>query len=84
MAAGVPGVASDRGLEGLSVDDSSVPLRALRANKPAEYVTAISQLFDNPQLRDELSRNARQLVETEFTWESAGKLYEQVCLGSNG
>lgn len=80
MAAGVPIVASDRGLEGLAVDDASVPLRALRANHPQEYVTAISQLFDNPQLRDELSRNARQLVETEFTWESAGKRYEQVCL----
>ncbi|WP_089129310.1 glycosyltransferase family 4 protein [Tolypothrix sp. NIES-4075] len=84
MAAGVPIVASDRGLEGLSVDDASVPLRALRANNPAEYVTAISQLFDSPQLREELSRNARLLVETQFTWESAGKRYEQVCLGSNG
>jgi glycosyltransferase involved in cell wall biosynthesis len=78
MAAGVPVVGSDRGLEGLAVDK---PLRALRANQPAEYITAISQLFDNPQLRDELSCNARQLVETEFTWDSAGKRYEEVCLG---
>ncbi len=78
MAAGVPVVGSDRGLEGLAVDR---PLRALRANQPAEYITAISKLFDNPQLRDELSCNARQLVETEFTWDSAGKRYEDVCLG---
>jgi polysaccharide biosynthesis protein PslH len=82
MAAGVPVVGSDRGLEGLAVDSGSVPLRALRANKPDEYVTAISQLFDNSQLRDELSQNARQLVEIEFTWESAGKRYEQVLLES--
>ncbi|MHC5730178.1 MAG: glycosyltransferase, partial [Nostoc sp.] len=56
-------------------------LRALRANKPAEYVTAISQLFDHPYLRSELSHNGRELVETEFTWDMGGKSYEQVCLG---
>ncbi len=81
MAAGIPVVASDRGLEGLAVDAASHPLRALRANKPAEYVTAISQLFDRPHLRSELSHNGRQLVETQFTWDIAGKSYEQVCFG---
>ncbi|MBG1270666.1 glycosyltransferase family 4 protein [Nostoc sp. WHI] len=80
MAAGIPVVASDRGLEGLAVDGSSHSLRALRANKPTEYVTAISQLFDNPHLRSELSYNGRQLVETAFTWDIAGKSYEEVCL----
>jgi len=81
MAAGIPVVGSDRGLEGLAVDGDNVELRAIRANKPQEYVSAISKLFENPQLRAELSNNARKLVETEFTWESAGKRYEQVCLG---
>ncbi len=80
MAAGVPVVGSDRGLEGLAVDGSGISLGALRANVPAEYVTAISKLFDNPQLRSELSFNGRQLVEREFTWDIAGQLYEQVCL----
>ncbi|BAY77892.1 group 1 glycosyl transferase [Nostoc linckia NIES-25] len=81
MAAGVPVVGSDRGLEGLAVDGASKPLRALRANQPAEYISAISKLFENPQLRSQLSQNARQLVETEFTWDIAGKRYEQICLG---
>ncbi|MFN6540452.1 MAG: glycosyltransferase family 4 protein [Nostoc sp. EkiNYC01] len=80
MAAGIPIVASDRGLEGLAVDGTNQPLRALRANEPAEYVSAISKLFENPQLRSQLSQNARELVETEFTWDIAGKSYEQVCL----
>ncbi|MDJ0732532.1 MAG: glycosyltransferase family 4 protein [Nostocaceae cyanobacterium] len=80
MAAGVPIVASDRGLEGLPVDGTGVPLSALRANQPKEYINAISQLFDNPQLRTEVSVNARRLVETDFTWESTGKHYEQVCM----
>lgn len=81
MAAGIPIVGSDRGLEGLAVDDDGMSVAALRANQPAEYVDAISQLFEQPQLRAELSHNGRQLVETEFTWELAGKRYEQVCSG---
>jgi polysaccharide biosynthesis protein PslH len=81
MAAGTPVVGSDRGLEGLACDSPNVPLRALRANKPDEYVKAINQLFNNSQLRAELSQNARKYVESEFTWESAGKRYEEVCLG---
>lgn len=80
MAAGVPVVASDRGLEGLAVDSIDKPLRALRANKPAEYVQAISQLFTQPELRLEISRQARELIETEFTWEIAGHRYEQVLV----
>ncbi|MDM9379840.1 glycosyltransferase family 4 protein [Chlorogloeopsis sp. ULAP01] len=80
MAAGVPIVASDRGLEGLAVDGANVLLTALRANYPTEYVNAINHLFTNAQLREELSRNGRQLVEAEFTWDIAGKRYEQLCL----
>ncbi|HEY9694668.1 MAG TPA: glycosyltransferase family 4 protein [Oculatellaceae cyanobacterium] len=78
MAAGVPVVASDRGLEGLEVDDVGVPLRALRANTKSEYVYAISKLFENAQLREQLSKNARSLIETQYTWERMGSLYEQV------
>jgi glycosyltransferase involved in cell wall biosynthesis len=78
MASGTPIVASDRGLEGLAIDGANVPLRALRANTSAEYVTAISQLFEHPQLRSKLSQNARHLVESEYTWEIAGKRYEEV------
>jgi len=80
MAAGVPVVASDRGLEGLTVDEGTTPLRAIRANQPVEYITAISRVFTQPELRLELSHNARQLIESEFTWEIAGQRYEQVCL----
>jgi polysaccharide biosynthesis protein PslH len=80
MAAGVPVVGSDRALEGLAVDSNNIPLRALRANHKDEYVTAICQFLENPQLRGELSQNARKYVETEFTWENAGRRYEQVLM----
>jgi glycosyltransferase involved in cell wall biosynthesis len=80
MAAGVPVVASDRGLEGLEVDSAGVPVRALRANRVQEYVEAIGQLFENPQLRQQLSENGRALIETEYTWERAGQRYEKLLI----
>ena len=81
MAAGVPVVGSDRGLEGLAVDGPDAPLRALRANQPAEYVYAISRLFEDRPLRKQLSENARSLIEKKYTWERAGELYEQAVVG---
>lgn len=76
MAAGVPLVASDRGLEGVEVDTSKVPLRALRANTVPEYVDKISELFESPELRQKLSKNGRRLIEENYTWESLGQRYE--------
>lgn len=77
MAAGVPVVASDRGLEGLAVDH---PLRALRANSLEEYVNTISRLFEDAALRASLVQNARRLIEDQFTWQRAGEKYEQILL----
>ena len=81
MAAGVPVVGSDRGLEGLDVDSPDVPLCALRANTVEEYGEAVSRLFEEAQLREELSRNGRSLIEKQYTWEQMGALYEQVLAG---
>ena len=78
MAAGVPVVASDRGLEGLEVDGADIPLRAMRANSVDEYVYAIGRLFDEPKLREKISENARSMIETEYMWERAGARYEKV------
>lgn len=83
MAAGVPVVGSDRGLEGLPVDGPNVPLRALRANRVKDYVEAIDRLFQDATLRDRLSQAARQLVEQEYTWERAGKEYEKAVVGKD-
>ncbi|MEG4520774.1 MULTISPECIES: glycosyltransferase family 4 protein [unclassified Microcoleus] len=78
MAAGTPVVASDRGLEGLAVDGGPQPRRALRANKVHEYVEAITSLFENQQLRQELSVNARSLVESQYTWDIIGRQYDRL------
>jgi glycosyltransferase involved in cell wall biosynthesis len=78
MAAGTPVVGSDRGLEGINVDKEGFPLCALRANRIEEYVEAISRLFADAQLRATLSRNARAMVEKEYSWSNLAKRYEQV------
>lgn len=83
MAAGVPVVGSDRGLEGLDVDGrNGSPLRALRANRVGEYVEAIARLFEDAELREQLSREGRSLIEAHYTWESAGDRYEQAVCGT--
>jgi len=78
MATGIPLVGSDRGLEGLTVDGEGVPLRALRANRVEEYIAAITRLFEDGQLREQLSRHGREMIESEYTWERAGQRYDRV------
>ena len=78
MAAGIPVVASDRGLEGLAVDGAPVPLRALRANSVEDYVSAIIQLFEKVDLRAALSHHARTMIESDYTWTQAGQTYCQI------
>ncbi|MEG4855211.1 glycosyltransferase family 4 protein [Microcoleus sp. B5-D4] len=78
MAAGTPVVASDRGLEGLAVDGGPQLIRALRANKVQEYVEAIASVFENQQLRQELSVRARSLVESQYTWDIIGRQYDRL------
>lgn len=75
MAAGVPVVGSDRGLEGLAIETETP--RALRANTVSEYVSAIAQLFDDAPQRAKIASQARSYIEREFTWEEAGSRYER-------
>lgn len=80
MAAGCPVVGSDRGLEGIEVDSDRVPLRALRANTVDEYIEAITNLFNNAELRAKLSQNGRDTIEQEYTWLSLARRYERVIV----
>lgn len=75
MAAGIPVVGSDRGLEGLKIEN---PLVALRANNVPEYLEAIGRLFRDACLRQTLSDNARKMIEESYTWASASEKYEKV------
>ncbi|WP_204102358.1 MULTISPECIES: glycosyltransferase family 4 protein [Spirulina sp. CCY15215] len=83
MAAGVPVIGSDRGLEGLEIEGDKIPLRALRTNTVEEYIGAIARLFSDPDLRQTLSQNGRQLIEQNYTWKGAGQKYEQALRGND-
>jgi polysaccharide biosynthesis protein PslH len=78
MAAGVPVVASDRGLEGLEI---AQPERALRANTVEAYVAAIASLFDHPERRQAMAQAAHDYVTQSFVWEQAGAAYSAVVRG---
>ncbi len=80
MAAGIPVVGSDRGLEGIEIAGDGIPVRALRANTVSEYVEAISRLFNDAELRATLSRNGRDLIEQQYTWSNLAQKYEKVIL----
>ncbi len=81
LAAGTPVVASDRGLEGLTVDGDGTPLAALRANTAEDFATAMGRLFDDAALRQALSLNGRTMIEATYTWAAAGQRYQQVLTG---
>lgn len=83
MAMGVPLVGSDRALEGLSVDGATTNLAAMRANRLEEYIYAIGRLFQDGQLRQRLSHNARSLVEKNHNWRKLTQQYENVLLANN-
>ncbi|MGY6529170.1 MAG: glycosyltransferase family 4 protein [Cyanobacterium sp.] len=75
MATGIPVVASDRGLEGLSTDN---PLCALRANHIDEYVKQICKLFENCNLGQEIAYNARKMIENDYSWKNFATNYEKI------
>ncbi|MBE9029414.1 glycosyltransferase [filamentous cyanobacterium LEGE 11480] len=78
MAAGVPVISGERGLEGLAIEQ---PQRAVRAESVPEYVGGISQLFEDANLRQAIADAAHTYVTQEFIWENAGARYAQVVLG---
>lgn len=45
---------------------------------PEEYAQAIRHLLLNPGLREEIGRNARELVEQEFSWERRARQVDQI------
>ena len=71
-AAGVPVVSTSVGAEGLPVRDGE---HLLMADEPSDFAAAVSRLLACSNLRQQLARNGRLLLEKEFTWETAwGKL----------
>jgi glycosyltransferase involved in cell wall biosynthesis len=75
MASGTPVVATSYALGGIEAQDGKNLLLACDAEELSEQVL---RLFKNSVLRIFLARNARQLVEEKYTWESAFEALEMV------
>ncbi|HEX7959604.1 MAG TPA: glycosyltransferase [Terriglobales bacterium] len=64
MAYGLPVVSTSIGAEGMNLYDG---IEVLIADSPPEFASKILQLYDNPELWYELSRNGRRRVEREWS-----------------
>jgi glycosyltransferase involved in cell wall biosynthesis len=69
-AAGVPVVSTSLGAEGLPVRHGD---QLLLADGGVEFAEAVSRLLASKELRREVGRAGRLLLEKEFTWETVWK-----------
>lgn len=67
MASGLPIVSTRVGMEGL---DAEPERDYLLAGSPSEWIAAIRRLMTHADLRRQLTRNARQLVERRYDWKA--------------
>ena len=75
-AMGCPIVASEISAEGIAFDDG---VHFLKAATPTEYVEAVARLTaDGGALGRALGRQARELVEREYGWESEARRLESL------
>jgi sugar transferase (PEP-CTERM/EpsH1 system associated) len=75
MAMGKAIVSTSRGVEGIDL----VPERdAIIADSPKEFAQQVLTLFDNPERRRDLGRNARALVEAKYDWRQIVPLFERI------
>lgn len=75
MALGTPVVATAKAAEGLNVTRGE---HLLVADEPEAFVRATLALLYNPDLRQRLAAQARQLVEAHYDWAAIGKHFEEL------
>ena len=69
-SAGLPVVSTTIGAEGLPAQDGE---NLLIADSAPGFAAAVTRLLENADLRHQLGRSGRFLVEREFTWDAAWK-----------
>ena len=79
MAMGCPLVSTTIGVEGLDIKED---VHYLRRDDPAGIADAIAELFGSETRRLELSRRARDVVETRFGHAVAAQAFEQICVNT--
>jgi glycosyltransferase involved in cell wall biosynthesis len=77
MAIGSPVVSTTIGVEGLPVTDG---VHALVADEPGELAANVVSMLTDEAMRMNISSAARRLVEAEFGFRNAAKVFEAICL----
>jgi len=78
MALGRPVVSTRVGAEGLNVVDQK---NIIIADTPSKFSEGVIRLLQDKNLREEISRNARQVVESNYDWQTINQ--KLVALYSN-
>ncbi len=77
MAMGCPVVSTAIGIEGLDADPDR---HFLLRDGSADMAAAVLSLIEQPALREQLARDARQLVEERFGHRAVAAVFERICL----
>jgi glycosyltransferase involved in cell wall biosynthesis len=77
MACGIPVVATDVGGTG-AVVRHNVDGILIKPRDPGAISTAVNFLLENPEIADEMGREARERVETTSSWSIIASRYEEV------
>jgi glycosyltransferase involved in cell wall biosynthesis len=75
MAMKRPIVTTTLGCEGINLKHEE---SAIFADTPGDFADAVIRLFNNPELRDRITRKAYQNVVEGYNWEVNGLAFEQV------
>lgn len=75
MSAGLPVVSTTIGCEGLEVSPNK---DILVADDPRDFAKKTVTLIEDKKFRQEITQNARRLVETKYDWEKIALGYEEV------
>jgi glycosyltransferase involved in cell wall biosynthesis len=76
MAQGTPVVSTSIGAEGLVVKNNE---NILIADNPEDFANATLKLLDNDTIAKEIAKNARELVEKNFSWQRVATIFENYC-----
>lgn len=75
MAMGKPIVTTSTGIKGINAEDG---VEVLIRDSPDEIATAVVNLIDCPDQREQLGLNARSFVEKEYSYESVSRKLESI------
>lgn len=79
MAAGVPVISTRMGIEGIDAKDGE---HALIANTPNDFLHSVDSIFSNNDFADMISKNARSLVEEQYSWKAIGENFDNILMAA--